>query len=185
MAEKTTGKSAVREWVETFVIAAVLAAFIMAFVVRSVWVDGQSMEPNFHNGERLLVDEVTYRFRPPQRGEVVVVRIPSKPAPFIKRVIGLPGDNLYITDGRLQLNGKPVAEPYIKEPIEREWGPYVVPPDTVFVMGDNRNNSEDSRFTEVGYVSRRQIVGRAVARYWPLSRIGLIRKPAPWNEPQG
>lgn len=184
MAEKPAGKSAVREWVETFVVAAVLAAFIMAFVARSVWVDGQSMEPNFHHGERLLVDEVTYRFRPPQRGEVVVVRIPSKPAPFIKRVIGLPGDTLYLKDGRLLLNGEAVDEPYLAEPTARNWGPYVVPPDAVFVLGDNRNNSEDSRFTEVGYVPRRHIIGRAVARYWPLGRVGLIRKPIPWNQPQ-
>lgn len=180
MADKVA-KSVFQEYVEAIVMAVVLAAFIMTFIARSFSVEGQSMEPTLHNGERLLVDEVTYRFRPPARGEIVVLRFPADPRMrFIKRVIGVPGDSIQIQNGRVILNGRPLEEPYIAEAVRGEFGPYVVPPGTVFVLGDNRNHSEDSRFPPVGYVARRLIIGRAILRYWPLTRIGIVRRPAPW-----
>lgn len=177
-------KSVFQEYVEAIVMAVVLAAFIMTFIARSFSVEGQSMEPTLHNGERLLVDELSYRFRAPQRGEIVVLRFPADPRyRFIKRVIGIPGDNIVVQGGRVVLNGTPLEEGYIKEPVLGEFGPFVVPPGTVFVMGDNRNHSEDSRFPPVGYVPRKLLVGRAIVRFWPVTRLSLVRKPAPWNTP--
>ncbi|MDI6870195.1 MAG: signal peptidase I [Bacillota bacterium] len=175
-------KSVLQEYVEAVVLAAVLAAFIMTFIARSFFVEGYSMEPTLHHGERLLVDELTYRFRPPARGEIVVLRFPANPRMrFIKRVIGVPGDRIVIQGGRVILNGRPLEEGYIAEPARSDAGPYVVPPDSYFVLGDNRNNSQDSRFPTVGYVPRRLVVGRAILRYWPLTRVGLVRLPAPWS----
>ncbi|MGE5554306.1 MAG: signal peptidase I [Betaproteobacteria bacterium] len=177
-----TPKSVIQEYVEAIVMAVVLAAFIMTFIARSFSVEGYSMEPTLHNGERLLVDELTYRFREPRRGEIVVLRFPANPRMrFIKRVIGVPGDNILIQGGRVILNGRPLEEEYISEPIQGDYGPYVVPPESYFVLGDNRNHSEDSRYPAVGYVPKRLIVGRAILRYWPLTRIGLVRLPAPWD----
>lgn len=182
MAEKAA-KSVIQEYVEAIVMAVVLAAFIMTFVARSFSVEGYSMEPTLHHGERLLVDELTYRFRPPERGEIVVLRFPADPRMrFIKRVIGVPGDEILLQNGRVVLNGRPLEEDYIAEPAQGDFGPYNVPPDTVFVLGDNRNHSEDSRFAPVGYVPYKLIVGRAVLRYWPLSRTGIVRRPPPWGD---
>jgi signal peptidase I len=174
-------KSVIQEYVEALVMAVILAAFIMTFIARSFSVEGNSMEPTLRSGERLLVDELTYRFRPARRGEIVVLRFPANPRMrFIKRIIGLPGDGILIQAGRVILNGRPLEEGYLSEPVEGEYGPYVVPPGAYFVLGDNRNHSEDSRYPAVGYVPQRLIVGRAILRYWPPTRIGLVRLPAPW-----
>ncbi|HHW13923.1 MAG TPA: signal peptidase I [Firmicutes bacterium] len=184
MAVKAT-KSVLQEYVEAIVMAVVLAAFIMTFIARSFSVEGHSMEPTLHNGERLLVDELTYRFRDPARGEIVVLRFPADPRMrFIKRVIGVPGDTILLQNGRVYLNGRPLEEGYIAEPVAGDFGPYVVPPGSYFVLGDNRNHSEDSRFQAVGYVPKRLIVGRAILRYWPPTRIGIVRRPAPWDTAQ-
>lgn len=177
-------KSVVQEYVEAIVMAVVLAAFIMTFIARSFSVEGRSMEPTLHNGERLLVDEISYRFTNPARGEIVVLRFPADPRMrFIKRVIGVPGDNIVVQGGRVVLNGRPLEEGYIAEPVAGDFGPYVVPPGTYFVLGDNRNHSEDSRFPAVGYVPKRLIVGRAIVRFWPVTRLSLVRRPAPWTTP--
>jgi signal peptidase I len=134
------------------------------------------MEPGFHNGERVIVDKLSYRFRAPERGEVIVLRWPAGDPrqPYIKRVIGLPGDTVLLTGGSVVLNGRPLPESYTAEPIRGEFGPFVVPPGRYFVLGDNRNRSEDSRFTAVGYIPIGLIAGRTVARYWPLNRVSLI-----------
>lgn len=168
--------SVFEDYLQSIIASVILAGLIMIFLGGSVRVDGSSMEPNFHHGERLIVDKVTYRFRPPARGEVVVLRWASpdpRPA-YIKRIIGVPGDRIELTGGRVVLNGVPLAEDYVAEPVRGEFGPYVVPPGRYFVLGDNRNRSEDSRFTAVGYIPARQIVGRAVLRYWPLTHLSLI-----------
>lgn len=166
------------EYLEAGAIAVVLAAFIMTFIARSFTVDGVSMYPTLHNGERLLVDEISYRFHAPRRGDIVVFRYPANPSErFIKRVIGLPGDTVVVQNGAVYLNGIKLHEPYIAEPTYERPGTYVVPPGTLFVMGDNRNNSEDSRFPDVGYVPRGNVIGKAVFRFWPLSRMGLIERP--------
>lgn len=179
MAKEQAVKSVFQEYVEAIVIAVVLAVFIMTFIARSFVVEGHSMDPTLQDGQRLLVDELTYRFKEPRRGEIVVLRFPADTrVRFIKRVIGLPGDNIVVHAGRVVLNGKPLDESYIAEPVIGEFGPYVVPPASYFVMGDNRNHSEDSRYPQVGYVPRKLLVGRALFRYWPLTAISTIKRPA-------
>lgn len=172
------GKTVVREYVESFAIALVLASFIMVFITQSYLVQGSSMEPTLYNGERLMVDKVTYRFREPKRGEIIVFRYPSDPRRrFIKRVIGLPGDQVEVRKHLVYVNGVPLDEPYIKGPTYRDFGPMIVPEGTYFVLGDNRNNSDDSRFPDVGPVPRKLIVGRALLLYWPITRFSLVATP--------
>ncbi len=168
--------SVFEDYLQSIIWSILAAALIMIFLGGSIRVDGASMEPSFHDGERLIVDRLTYRFRPPARGEVVVLRWapPDPRLPYIKRIIGLPGDRLELRDGGVILNGRLLRESYVAEPVRGEFGPYVVPPGRYFVLGDNRNRSEDSRFTAVGYIPATQISGRAVVRYWPLTRLGLV-----------
>lgn len=171
-------KSPLREYVETLVGAAVLAVFIMTFVARAFTVEGPSMMPTLEDGQRLLVDRLTYRFREPQRGDVVVFRYPANPREhFIKRIIGLPGDEIRISRGRVFVNGVALEEPYLAGPMFGSFGPVVVPPGRYFVLGDNRNNSEDSRDRRVGFVPRENLVGRAIWRYWPISDMAILRPP--------
>lgn len=171
-------KSEIREYAESFAVAVILALFIIFFVAQSFLVQGVSMEPTLHDGERLLVDKVTYRLREPRRGEIVVFGYPKEPRrKFIKRIVGLPGDIVEIRDRTLFINGQPVAEEYIRGPMYQPFGPVQVPEGAYFVLGDNRNNSEDSRFRDVGPVPRKNIVGRALLVYWPLDEAGLVRIP--------
>lgn len=172
-------KSILREYVESIVTAVVLALIIITFIAQSFLVQGNSMEPGLHNGQRLLVEKLSYRVRPPQRGEIVVFRYPLDPRrKFIKRIIGIPGDEIFIKDRRVYVNGLPLEEDYINGPTYGAYGPAVVPPDSYFVLGDNRNNSDDSRFPDVGFVPRKNIVGRALFIYWPVWQARLIRQPA-------
>jgi len=171
-------KSEVREYAESFAIAIVLALFIIFFVAQSFLVQGSSMEPSLHDGQRLLVDKVTYRFREPRRGEVVVFGYPKDPRrKFIKRIVGLPGDVVEIRNRQLVINNEPIAEDYIRGPMYQPFGPYTVPEGTVWVLGDNRNNSEDSRFADVGPVPMERVVGRALFVYWPPATSGIIAAP--------
>lgn len=167
-----------RDLLETVGGAVVLALFIMTFIARAFTVDGPSMLPTLHSGEKLLIDKVTYRFRPPQRGEVVVFRYPANPKEhFIKRVIGIPGDTISIQNGDVYINGQKLEEDYLMEKARGNMPPVKVPPDTVFVLGDNRNNSHDSRSRLVGFVPKRLVEGRAVWRYWPLQALEVLELP--------
>lgn len=172
-------KSELREYVEAFGIAIVLALFIITFIAQSFLVQGSSMEPSLHNGERLLVDKITYRVRAPKRGEIIVFRYPADPRrKFIKRIMGLPGDQIEVRNHTLYVNGASLNEEYINGPTYGDFGPVTVPDGTYFVMGDNRNNSDDSRFADVGPVPRKLVVGRALFLYWPPMRLGIVRIPA-------
>ncbi|HEY8416833.1 MAG TPA: signal peptidase I [Limnochordales bacterium] len=172
-------KARIREYIEALIIAGALAAFIITFVAQSFLVQGSSMEPTLTDGQRLLVDKITYRLREPRRGEIIVFHYPADPRrKFIKRVIGLPGDEVLIAGQRLILNGRPVQEPYVLGPMHGVFGPVTVPPGHVFVLGDNRNNSDDSRYPDVGPVPLELVVGVARLAYWPPGRFGIVRPPA-------
>jgi len=172
-------KSQLRELVETIVSAVLIAAFIMIFIARAYTVNGDSMLPTLHHGERLLVDKISYRFIEPSRGEIIVFKNPSNPSEqFVKRVIGLPGDKVAISQGVVYINDQPIEEDYILAPPRIGFAPQIVPEGTYFVLGDNRNNSEDSRFSRVGFLPKELIIGRAIWRYWPLSKISLMPRPA-------
>lgn len=177
-------KSAIREYIEALVISLVLAGLIIAFIAQSFLVEGSSMEPSFHHGQRLLVEKVSYRFGEPKRGQVVVFRYPGdQRRKFIKRVIGLPGDEIAIQNGFLYINGLRLEEDYINGPTygtysAPTYGPVLVPEGHYFVLGDNRRNSDDSRYPDVGFVPKKNLVGRALFVYWPLNQIRSVQRPS-------
>ncbi|MEA3406832.1 MAG: signal peptidase I [Chloroflexota bacterium] len=169
-------KSWLRELVESVLPALVIVLVINVFLAQATRVEGQSMEPNLHNNQRLIIEKVTYRFNKPEHGDIVVLHPPQQSGePLIKRVIGVPGETLEIHDGQVYIDGQVIDEPYLDQPTWGTFGPILVPEGHVFVMGDNRRASNDSR--AFGVVAFEDIIGRAWVRYWPLSEIGTV--PAP------
>ena len=165
----------IKDWIISILIAVVLAFFIRYFIVELYMVEGPSMRPTLVNSERLVVNKFIYRFKTPERGDILIFRYPRDPSrDFIKRVIAIPGDSIEIKDGRVYLNGQLQNETYILDKTRGSYGLATVPPGTVFVMGDNRNNSEDSRFKDVGFVPYELIKGKAVVIFWPLDHIKTL-----------
>jgi len=165
--------SAAREVFEIVVVSLILALLIRGFVVESFLVDGISMEPTLQDGERLLVNKLVYRFHPPERFDIVVFHYPRDPSrDFIKRVIGLPGETVEIVEGQVYVNGRPVEEPYVVNRGPDFYPPITVPPGHVFVLGDNRPHSDDSRSGWT--VPVREIIGKAFLVYWPPAEAGTI-----------
>ena len=167
--------SAVWEFIKVVVISVVIVLPIRTYIAQPFIVSGASMEPNFYNGEYLIVDELTYELRPPERGEVVVFRYPLNPSEFfIKRVIGLPGEKVEIKNGKITINGLELAEPYL--PANLETAPNVkmeLAESQYFVLGDNRPKSSDSRFW--GALPKEKLMGRALVRLWPIAKAGIIK----------
>ncbi len=164
-----------KDWVISILIAVVLAFFIRHFIVELYIVDGPSMRPTLQSGQRLIVNKFLYRFRVPEKNEILVFQYPRDPSrDFIKRVIATPGDSIEIRNGRVFVNDQLLNEPYILEKTRSEYPKAVVPKGTVFVMGDNRNNSEDSRYTDVGFVPYDLIRGKAMLVFWPLSALKTL-----------
>src|SRR5512142_759267 len=159
-------RSLMRELLETILPAILIAVLLNLFVVQPTKVRGESMEPTLHTDEYLLVEKITYHLHQPQRGDVVVFKYPRDEAEnFIKRVIGVPGDTVEIISGRVYIDGQPIVEPYLLQ-LPRENMPAEKGPEgKLFVLGDNRLNSNDSR--SFGMVSMGEVVGRAWLRYWP------------------
>ena len=169
-----------REVVITVAIA--LAVFFsLRLTIQSYTVVMSSMEPSFYQGYCIMVSKVAYHSSVPQRGDVIVFNPPpaaleESPYPFIKRVIGLPGDIVEVKDGIVSINGTDIDESYKKqEPSQynTDFGPTEVPDGKYFVLGDNRNNSNDSR--NGWFVPRDNIIGKAWFIYWPPSRLGLVK----------
>jgi len=163
------------EWIRSFVVAGAVALFIVTFIARPYVVEGRSMEPTLHDRDRLIVEKLSYRFGEPQRGDIVVLQSPLEPGRrLIKRIIGLPGEQISIAMGRVWINGKPLDEPYTDVAVSGFMAPLRIPEGTYFVMGDNRHplGSQDSR--RFGVVSREALEGRAVFRFWPLTELGLV-----------
>jgi signal peptidase I len=160
-----------RELLEAVLPALVIVLVVNVFLAQATRVEGQSMDPTLHDRQRIVIEKLTYRFRPPRRGEIVVLRRPQ-PDPLIKRVVGLPGEMVAIENGRVYIDGQPLDEPYLNEMTRGVLSPQIVPEGHVFVLGDNRDSSNDSR--AFGMVSVEDIVGRAWVRYWPPREIGLV-----------
>ena len=166
------------EWIATLAVAILIALGIHQFLFRQYVVDGISMVPTLQNGERLLINRIPYYFGPPKRGEIIVFRAPLQDAPqgqdWVKRVIGLPGDTIQVKNGQLYLDGKLVQEPFINGPMlkSRPFGPEKVPPGDIFVMGDNRNVSLDSRIIGPSKIS--SVICRVDLVLWPLSKFQVI-----------
>ncbi len=170
-----------REVVETLLLA--LVAFVLLrLAVQNYRVEGPSMEPTLNDGQFLLVNKLAYRFGKPQRGDVIVFRYPHDPKrSFIKRVIGLPGDQLEIVDGELQINGSPLVESYVVQGSRYSYPLTTIEAAQVFVLGDNRNNSSDSR--RWGGVPFSYITGKAVFCYWPPTCWGILGHQRPAEGP--
>jgi len=185
-----------RELAETLILAFLIFLAVRA-VVQNFRVEGASMQPTLHDGQYLLVNKAIYfrinlktvhkflpfidpgdnpnrfLFRAPRRGDIVVFRSPQNPnRDFIKRVIGVPGDVVEVREGVVYVNGEPLSEPYIAEPPNYQFPPTEVPPHTYWVLGDNRNNSDDSHHW--GPVPEDNIIGQAWFSYWPRDKIGLV-----------
>ena len=178
--------STVVDVIETIVVAAAIFVVVYLFLLQPHQVKGASMEPNFHDGEYILTDKISYRFGEPKRGDVVVFKAPSNPdVDFIKRIVALPGEKLKIDNNRVVIfndehpKGFTLSEPFeVMEPIAggshiKEGKTLEVPAGNYFVFGDNRSHSFDSR--EWGPLPKKSIVGKAWLRYWPLSKISIIK----------
>jgi signal peptidase I len=185
-----------RELPVLLLVAFVLAFLLRTFVIQVFYIPSESMDPTLQLNDRMVVEKLTYHFREPRRGEVVVFEgersaveieqdagarvlrgigqflgvVPANARDFVKRVIGLPGDTIRIEEGRVYVNDVPIDEPYVVHDDTGTHGPYEVPEGKLFFLGDNRPNSSDSRYT-LGFVDVEAVVGRAAFIIWPLDHI--------------
>lgn len=172
------------DFIQTLVVFGAIFALIYLFVSQPHKVSGNSMVPTFHNGDFILTDKLSYRFNPPKRGDVVVLKNPKDESQdFIKRIIALPGDSIEIRGDTVYLNGELLQEPYLPEDTTTPQGTFLQENEEVkagenqyFVLGDNRNHSSDSR--SWGGITKEEIVGKVFLRYWPPQAFGLF-KPLP------
>jgi signal peptidase I len=165
-----------RDLIETMVLVAIAFLVVNALIGR-FRIEQVSMQPNLHEGEYVIVDKVSYAFRQPERGEIVVLKNPNLGQPdLIKRIIGLPGETIAVSGGQVSVNGQPLTEPYIKQPMVSDFPATQLPAGQYFVMGDNRNNSEDSRV--FGARPESDIVGRAWIIYWPPADWQILARPS-------
>ena len=152
---------------------------IITFVGQRTHVSGESMENTLDNGDQLIVDKITYRFQDPERFDIIVFPFHYKENTYyIKRIIGLPGETVQIADGTIYINGEVLEESYGRE-VMQDPGiaaePITLGEDEYFVLGDNRNQSSDSRDPSVGLIHRDEIIGRAWLRIWPLNSFGILK----------
>jgi len=198
---RASGSSSfLRELPMLLAVALLLAFLLRTFVVQVFYIPSSSMEPTLSVNDRMIVEKITYRFREPVRGEIVVfegeslvdraledttgerlVRIvgqflgvvPANARDFVKRVIGLPGDEILIREGIVSVNGVPIDEPYVVFDDPSDYGPVIVPEGSLFFLGDNRPNSSDSR-RSLGFVPEDKVVGRSYAIIWPFGNASLL-----------
>ena len=175
--EKASVGKELFQWVLVILGAVILAFLIDTFVIVNAQIPSGSMENTIMTGDRVFGNRLAYKFSDPKRFDIIIFKYPDDESQlFIKRIIGLPGETVEIHDGNIYINGSdtPLEDVDIKEPMEGSFGPYTVPEGCYFVMGDNRNNSRDSRYWENTFVSEDEILGKAVLRYWPLNEIKLL-----------
>ncbi len=171
-----------RFWVEalqTVGLSIALAFGIRQFVAEARVVPTGSMQPTVEINDRLFVEKISYRFQSPERGDIIVFQAPQKALEaaksstqdaYLKRIVGLPGEEIAVKDGQVWVDGQVLAEDYVKAPPAYVWGPSVVPEGHYLVLGDNRNSSSDGHIW--GFLSAETIIGKAAVRFWPPSRIG-------------
>lgn len=165
--------NAARELVETVLLTLVIF-FMIRFAIENYRIEGYSMEPNFHDGQFLLVNKVQYLLGPPQRGDVIIFRYPLNPKKnFIKRVIALPGEKVEIRGGKIFVNSARIPEPYQIRFADYDYGPITVGADQYFVLGDNRPESSDSH--SWGMLPTKDIIGKAWVSYWPPDEWGVVQ----------
>jgi len=165
-------KGILREVVETAVLTLVIF-FLVRLALQNFRIEGHSMQPNLHHGQFMIINRAVYYLHPPQRGDVIVFHSPGNPRKdFIKRVVGLPGEEVEMREGQVFIDGTRLEETYISQPGNRSWGPELVGEFNYFVLGDNRNNSSDSR--SWGTLDGEAIVGKAWISYWPPQQWGIV-----------
>jgi len=194
---KTPANSPSRTWWQaqrenllTVLLALLLALGIRTFVAEARWIPSDSMLPTLEEGDRLVVEKVSYRFSAPRRGDIIVFYPPAHlnfNGAYIKRVIGLPGDRIRIAEGKVIVNSIPLQEDYIYAPpdyscpgercpgVPNQGSEFVVPPNSYFVMGDNRNDSQDSHIW--GFLPKENIIGNTIFRFWPPNRLRFFTPP--------
>ncbi len=163
-----------REVLGTVLPAILVALFINVFVAQAMVVQGPSMEPNLHYDERVVVEKVTYRLHEPRRGDVIVIDVPGQDEPLIKRVVALPGETVSVRGGQVFIDDQLLEEPWTTRLGGPDYPPTLVPPQHIFVLGDNRGHSNDSR--SFGPVHVDWILGRAWLIYWPLSEMRALQR---------
>lgn len=183
--QKEKGKNLrkeIMEWARSIIVAVAIAVLIRLFLLEVFLVEGTSMYPTLQHHERLIVNKAVYHFKKPDKGEIIVFNY-SPQRDFIKRVVAVEGDSVEIINGKLFINDREIDEPYIENYSMSDYGPAVVPEGHIFVLGDNRGNSMDSRDPAVGYISLELIKGKAFVVFWPpfkarmLGALGLDMVP--------
>ena len=171
-----------REWAHSIIVALVLTLIIRTYVIQAFKIPSGSMLPTLQIGDKLFVNKYLYRFKSPKRGDIVVFKYPVDPKKdFIKRLVGLAGDEVEIREGKIYVNGKALEDSrtfgkfyyYNHDPYGGPREIIKVPAESYFVLGDNSANSQDSRFW--GFVPKKNMLGKAVFRWWPLDRFGKIK----------
>ncbi|MDP8234037.1 MAG: signal peptidase I [Candidatus Saelkia tenebricola] len=182
MAKEIRKKHVAREWAESIVIALLAALVIRTFIIEAFKIPSGSMKPTLEIGDRIFVSKFIYRYKEPQRGDIVVFRYPENPKKyFVKRLIAMGNEVVGIEDGNITIDGELVKNPEILQKFyyynKGQYGlqdsEVQVPDENFYFLGDNSAFSKDSRYW--GYVPRKNIVGKAFLRFWPLWRIGLVR----------
>lgn len=171
----------IKENTITVVVALTIALIIRIFVAEPRYIPSESMFPTLETGDRLVIEKVGYKFHPPRKGDIIVFQPPEmlrlignfdQSQAFIKRAIAKSGETVAVKDGVVYVNNQPLQEDYIAAPPDYELIPVTVPEGQLFVMGDNRNNSNDSHIW--GFLPTENVIGHAVFRFWPLERIGTV-----------
>lgn len=171
------------DFIQTFVVFAAIFTIIYLFVAQPHKVSGNSMVPTFQNNDYILTDKLSYRFSPPKKGDVIVLKNPrNESQDFIKRIIATPGETVQIKEGLVYVNDNLLIEPYLQSGLETKPGSFLeegerltVSQNQYIVLGDNRDHSSDSR--QWGPVTMQEIIGRVIFRYFPLQSFGFIRYP--------
>lgn len=172
---KIENKQQLFEWVDPMIVSGIVAFLLITFIMRTYFIPSESMVPTLQKRDFIIVNKLIYRFKKVARNDIVVFvpPIPGETRHFIKRVIGLPGEELKIENGVVYINGIPLKEPFTKEPPRLPYPATKIDKDKLLVMGDNRNNSDDSRFW--GFLPLSRVEGKAVLIFWPPPRVGLLR----------
>ncbi|WP_072525919.1 signal peptidase I [Clostridium sp. Marseille-P3244] len=175
--KKSSAGRELMQWILILGIALLLGIIINSTVIVNAQIPSGSMENTIMPGDRVFGNRLSYVFGEPERFDIIIFRYPDDESQlFIKRIIGLPGETVEIRNGNIYIDGsdEPLKDVDTKEPMQGNFGPYTVPKGCYFVMGDNRNNSKDSRYWKHTFVSEDEILGKAVFRYWPLNKMKCL-----------
>lgn len=171
--KKQSKSMEVKEWLQSIIFAVIIAFILKFFIIDFVYVDGMSMYPTLNNGDRIIVNLIGYRFSEPSYGDIVTLHYDANTV-YVKRIIGKGGDRISIKDNVVYRNGEALDENYINTEDYPDFEEVTVPAGKFFVMGDNRAHSSDSRYINLGFVDRSQIIGKVFFRFWPFNTFGLI-----------